>query len=196
MPLMLKSFFRDAINPLIPQVAALRISIFRDFPYLYDGNEAYERSYLGRYVSAQDGLLLLVFDGDKIVGASTGLPLSQEMSNFKAPFAKQGYDIDQMYYCAESILLKAYRGQGVGIQFFETREAHARSLGLNYSCFCAVDRPLDHPLRPRDYQALDAFWQKRGYQKQEKLVCELPWKDIDQAQESIKTMTFWLKALC
>ncbi|MEZ4608155.1 MAG: hypothetical protein R2865_15535 [Deinococcales bacterium] len=74
MPLMLKSFFRDAINPLIPQVAALRISIFRDFPYLYDGNEAYERSYLGRYVSAQDGLLLLVFDGDKIVGASTGLP--------------------------------------------------------------------------------------------------------------------------
>ena len=50
--------------------------------------------------------------------------------------------------------------------FFDRREAQARSLGrFTHSAFCAVVRPPDHPLRPKDYVPLDAFWGRRGYDR-------------------------------
>jgi hypothetical protein len=56
-------------------------------------------------------------------------------------------------------------------------------------------RPNDHPLRPKDYRPLDAFWTKRGYAKVENLTTTFAWKEIDQASETPKLMQFWMKAL-
>jgi hypothetical protein len=66
---------------------------------------------------------------------------------------------------------------------------HAR-LASPYATFCAVDRPSDHPRRPKDYVPLDAFWQHCGYVKRPDLVATFEWKEIDEAQESPKTLTF------
>ena len=38
-----------ALLPHLDAVAALRIAVFRDWPYLYDGDAAYEREYLDAY---------------------------------------------------------------------------------------------------------------------------------------------------
>ena len=94
------------------------------------------------------------------------------------------------------MLLPAYRGRGLGHAFFDHREAQARALGgFTHSTFCAVVRPPDHPLRPRDYVPLDAFWHKRGYAKADGMMAHFAWKDIDQAAETAKPMQFWMKAL-
>jgi len=62
------------------------------------------------------------------------------------PFLEHGYDPERIFYYGESVLLRAYRGQGLGKQFFVEREDHARSLNrFDLLCFCAVERPLDHP---------------------------------------------------
>jgi hypothetical protein len=82
------------------------------------------------------------------------------------------------------------------VRFFEEREAHARSLGgFDRYAFCAVVRPADHPLRPADYQPLDSFWNKRGYQRQPALGASYTWKDIDQPAETSKRLEFWLKSV-
>lgn len=47
----------------IPEVARLRIEVFRDLPYLYDGSAAYEAQYLRTYVDSPDAVAVLVFDG-------------------------------------------------------------------------------------------------------------------------------------
>ena len=92
------------------------------------------------------------------------------------------------------MLRKTYRGQGIGVQFFSEREAHARSLGgFDITCFCAVQRPPDHPRRPPDYVPLDSFWQKRGYAKQPSLQTDYVWQDLDEDAPSAKPMVFWLK---
>ena len=62
----------------IPELAQLRIRVFRDFPYLYEGDLDYERRYLETYTRSPGSVIVLVFDGNDIVGASTGLPLSDE----------------------------------------------------------------------------------------------------------------------
>jgi GNAT superfamily N-acetyltransferase len=94
------------------------------------------------------------------------------------------------------VLLPSYRGQGIGVRFFEEREAYARRLGrFDHCCFCAVERPADHPLRPADYVPLNGFWSKRGYMHQPQLGTEFSWRDIDENEESAKPMSFWMKEL-
>lgn len=147
-----------ALNQHIDALAHLRMQVFRDFPYLYDGDVAYEAKYLRTYIEAPDSVIVLAQANNNIVGASTGVPLRHETAEVKQPFIDAGYDINTLFYCGESVLLPAYRGQGAGVAFFDHREAHARSLnGITHSCFCAVQRPDDHPARPQTHQPLDAF---------------------------------------
>lgn len=184
------------LNEHLLDVAQLRIRVFRDFPYLYDGDFDYEKRYLQTYTESQGSVVVLAMDDDKVVGASTALPLQHETHEVKAPFVAAGYAIDNIFYFGESVLLPEYRGRGVGVAFFENREAHARDTGsFAQCCFCAVQRPTDHPLRPVDYQPLDVFWRRRGYQEQSNLVAHYSWKDVGEQEESPKPMVFWMKSL-
>ncbi|MDF1589676.1 MAG: GNAT family N-acetyltransferase [Gammaproteobacteria bacterium] len=194
--LTLKRLSGDALVRYIPELAQLRIQVFRDFPYLYDGDLAYEETYLQTYIQAPDSVIVLAFDGDKVVGASTGIPLKYETDDVKKPFIDAGYDVDKVFYCGESVLISSYRGQGAGVAFFDHREAHARDIGsFEFSCFCGVQRPEDHPARPADYVPLDNFWRKRGYEKHPELNTTFSWKELDEDDESPKPMTFWMKKL-
>lgn len=184
----------EALVPYIPELARLRIQVFRDFPYLYDGDLDYEKKYLQTYINNPDSVIVLALDGDKVVGASTALPMRDETPELQKPFLEQGYDLDDVFYCSESVLDKNYRGLGIGVRFFEEREAHAAYLGgFKHITFCCVERPVDHPRRPADYVPLDAFWNKRGYFKHPELATSYMWKDLDDNEETPKPMTFWLK---
>ncbi|HEC58374.1 hypothetical protein LCGC14_0946630 [marine sediment metagenome] len=194
--LILKRLSGEQLVRYIPELAQLRIQVFRDWPYLYDGDLAYEEKYLQTYIQAPDSVIVLAFDGDKVVGASTGIPLKYETEEVKQPFIDAHYDIDKVFYCGESVLISSYRGQGAGVAFFEHREAHAHKIGsFEYSCFCGVQRPDNHPARPADYVPLDAFWRKRGYEKHLKLNTTFSWKELGETDESPKPMTFWMKKL-
>lgn len=185
-----------AIRPVVDELARLRIDVFQDFPYLYDGDLSYERAYLQTYVEAPDSLAFMVRDAGEVVGATTALPLADEEPAFRQPVADAGFDVNKVFYFGESLLLGDYRGGGLGHRFFDEREAWARSLGrFDYCLFCAVDRPPDHPLRPADYRPLDSFWQGRGYRPQPALRARYRWQDIGQAQETEKTLTFWVRPL-
>ena len=180
----------------LPQLAALRIRVFREFPYLYDGSEEYERTYLYTYVNSDTSIAILALDGDEVVGASTGLALRDEDDAFVRPFAEAGYDPDTVFYCAESVLLPAYRGRGISRSFFNGRESHARGLpGMELISFCAVDRPVDHPRRPADYVPLDRVWARFGYRRRDCLRTSFDWRDLDEACSSPKPMVFYTKLL-
>lgn len=183
------------LEPWLEHVAALRIRVFRDFPYLYDGSLDYEAEYLRTYSRSASALCVLALAGEEVVGASTGLALSDEVDAFQRPFRQAGMDIDAIFYCAESVLLPAYRGGGIYSGFFQRREVHAARMGKSVSVFCAVQRPQDHPLRPADYQSLDGVWQHFGYAPRPDLVTGFRWKDIDQERESEKPMQFYIKQL-
>lgn len=181
--------------PHLEALGELRIRVFREFPYLYDGSLEYEREYLHAYLRCPQSLVVLAWDSDRVVGATTCLPLRDEGPEFQTPFLEAGYDVDSVCYFGESILLPEYRGLGVGKAFFQRREAHAQTLpGLRWTAFCAVDRAPDHPLRPPGYRPLDGLWERQGYQKQPDLKATFVWKEIGEETESPKTLTFWLKA--
>ncbi len=184
-----------ALAAALPDAAGLRIAVFRDWPYLYDGDLAYEARYLQSYRDSPLATVIGAYDGDRLVGASTGTPLVDHADDFASAFAHTAFDMSEIFYCAESVLLHAYRGRGIGHRFFDLREAHARAKGFTKSCFCAVIRPEDHPDRPPNYRPLDTFWRARGYAPLEGVIATFNWKDMGQGAQTPKPLQFWLRDL-
>ncbi|NQD93437.1 GNAT family N-acetyltransferase [Pseudomonas sp. CrR25] len=185
-----------AIAPHLDDLARLRIDVFREFPYLYDGSLDYEAEYLQTYACSPDSLFVVVIDQGQVVGASTGVPLADETEALQRPFREVGWNTERVFYFGESVLLPAYRGQGLGVGFFTKREGFARRLGrFDFAAFCTVERSPAHPRRPPNYQPLDTFWANRGYSQHPELRTSMTWQDLDERQASAKPMSYWLKAL-
>ena len=184
------------VEPWLESLGTLRISVFREYPYLYDGTLEYEQRYLGRYLACERSLVVLVIDADgNAAGATTCIPLADEEAEFQSPFQARGDEVGKILYLGESLVLQKYRGMGLGKQFFQLRERHARQLGLEISAFCAVDRPADDPRQPEGYRSPEGLWKVMGYQKQADLKATLSWKEIGEAEDHPKTLTFWMKSL-
>lgn len=185
----------SSIIPYLEKIGALRLRVFREYPYLYEGTLEDEYDYLKTYTTAETSLVSLAMDGETVVGVTTCLKLCEADQGFKSVFEKAHYKTDEICYLGESILLPKYRGKGIGKLFFQHREKHARTLGCHMAAFCAVDRAENHPLRPPKYRELDGFWQNQGYKKHPELQATFSWKEVHSPLKTPKTLTFWTKQL-
>jgi GNAT superfamily N-acetyltransferase len=184
-----------ALLPLLPALGRLRIEVFAEWPYLYEGDEAYEREYLATYADTPGAAMVVAFAGEEPVGAATCQPMAVTHAEVRAGFAASGFDPADWCYFGESVLRRAFRGQGAGRAFFAGREAHARALGLRGATFCAVERDLADPRRPAEYRPLDPFWTSLGYTKHPEVACTLDWREPGQAAAIPHRLTFWTKTL-
>lgn len=180
----------------VDALAALRLKVFWDFPYLYEGSAEYEKKYLETYFKAKHSFIFLAEDNGKIVGATTGIWAAEEEESFRLPFEEASLNPEEVFYFGESVLLPEYRGHGIGKKFFEEREAYARTLPfIKYLSFCAVVRSEDHPMKPQGYKPLDPFWQSMGFNKVPGLVTTYEWKDRGDEIQTKKPMQYWLKEI-
>ncbi len=183
-------------NEYLTDLANLRMRVFRDFPYLYEGDIEYEKNYLKTYFASHNSFVALCYDDQKVVGACTAILLSEEQAEFQKPFLQKGMDPKKICYFGESVLLSDYRGKGIGNTFMDLRLKFATEFPeVNLVAFCAVIRDDHHPLRPKNYSPLDEFWQKRGFAKMPNFITEYSWRDVGDNSESTKKMQFWSKKI-
>ncbi len=194
--LVIETLTGSSLLPFLTELARLRITVFRDWPYLYEGDEAYERQYLATYAHSSSAAVIIARVGGDIIGASTCLSMQEASAAVRQPFRDRGLDVSRFFYFGESVLIPAFRGRGLGVAFFAAREGHAQAVsGADYTSFCAVQRPAEHPLKPPDAVTLDRFWRKRGYQRCPGLVCQMTWCDHGDAADSVHDLTFWMKSI-
>ena len=186
---------RSEAEAAFDDLAQLRIEVFRDFPYLYEGDLDYERQYISTFMKSAGAVVIGALDGERLVGAATGSPLTDHFEEFGKPFVERGLDPAGYFYFGESVLQKNYRGQGIGVRFFEERERAAREQGFSACVFSSVVRPADRPARPADYVPLNTFWAKRGYARVDGLMTQFSWRDIGDEAESPKPMEIWSRQL-
>ncbi len=191
----IQSLVGRAARDYLPELAQLRIEVFREWPYYYAGDLAYEAKYLATYAQSARSLFVLAHVDGELAGAATGVPLADENVQVQRPFLQQGMDVSSIFYFGESVLRPRYRGLGIGHAFFDAREAYARSLaGILTTCFCAR---ADVPQRRADDvglgRSLHAFWRARGYVPDPALQTEFSWQEIGELSETPKRMQFWLK---
>lgn len=194
MTVTLRSLTGDDLAAALPAIARLRTEVFRDWPYLYEGDADYEELYLAALAAARDAVIVGAFDGDVMVGAATACPLAEADAAFQKPFRDAGIDVGEWFYFGESVLEQPYRGRGIGVRFFREREAAARKRLFARCCFCAVARAPDDPRRRADYEPLDGFWNRRGYRPLG-LTALYAWRDLGQERETAKAMRFWGRTL-
>lgn len=182
-------------HELLATLGKMRLEVFREYPYLYEGTLDYETRYLRTYLKPR-ARIFLAYDQGEVVGATTCIPMADEEDAFKKPILTAGLNPEEILYLGESVLRSTYRGQGAGVEFFNLRETYARSLpGIRKTMFCAVARPTGDPKRPPGYRQLDAFWAKRGYTRVPGLAAQYEWIELGDTTETQHTMTYWLKDL-
>lgn len=185
-----------ALIAALDDLADLRIAVFRDWPYLYGGDRAYERDYLAAYAASDRAVVVGAFaDDGALVGAATAAPMAEHAEDFAEPFTARGIDLSGIYYFGESVLLPEWRGHGIGHAFFDHREDAARRHGFGTACFCAVIRAEGDPRRPAAYRALDPFWRERGYAPADGLIAQFGWAEIGSDAEVEHPMQFWMRQL-
>lgn len=195
-PLIFKTLSGAALAARLDALVGLRIKVFRDWPYLYDGDAAYEARYLAAYAASPGALVVAASTAEgEAVGMATCQPGREASERLRASWQVAGLDVDALCYFGESVLLTEYRGQGAGVRFFQEREAHARRLGLFIAAFCSVVRNENDPRRPRDYTPLDDFWRNRGYEPRPDISTVMHWREVGDSRETPHVLSFWIKNL-
>lgn len=148
----------DDLERALPALAALRIEVFRAFPYLYAGTQSYEQRYLRDFAQAPDSFIIAAeTDDGRIIGCATGSSLTGHHGEFAAPLAKAGYDLATTFYFGESVLLPEFRGSGLGHIFSMPAKPMPASAATSAPASAPSKRPADDPRRPEGYSPLDAF---------------------------------------
>jgi GNAT superfamily N-acetyltransferase len=186
----------EALTPHLAAVARLRVEVFAEWPYLYEGQPGYEERYLRHYAQSPGAAVVLARAGGEVVGAATCQPAAEASAPVREALTRAGLDPARICYFGESVLRAGFRGRGIGVRFFAAREAHARALGLAHAAFCAVDRAEDDPRRPAGYTPLDGFWQRRGYAPLPDVACIFDWAELGAGgRETPHRLSFWMRAL-
>ena len=180
------------IAPRIEQLGRFRLAIFREYPYLYDGDLEYERRYLGRYPRSAESLLAFLEDARGLVGACTAIPLKDEDPEFQQPF--RGEALADFFYIGEILLRPEARGQGLGTRLLARVIERIDAAGYPTTVLCTVERGPQHPSRPDGYVPPDALWRKFGFVPDAHRVVRYRWQDLGDARETEKPMRVWTRA--
>lgn len=192
MALTINKLSGSQIQAAADHLAQMRIKMFREFPYLYEGTIAYEKEYLKQYTNSEDSLFLTIEAEGNIVGMLSSLPLADTDPGFQKPFVENGDNVDEIFYIGEVIIEPAARGHWkITPKLFDKVEAHAKEKGFKSTVFCTVVRPEDHPMRPKGYRPLDLLCKFRGYEKLPGYLCHFEWQDVGQDKESTKPLQYW-----
>lgn len=180
------------ITNVADQLAALRMPTFQQYPYYHVSDLPHEQEYFAEFAQNPAAVVAVAYEGEKLIGFSTGIPLLSDTPLFKAiadkfkqAFGIVGLDASEFYYYGDVILIPEYRGKGIASLLYQVREKQAKNHGFNNMCFLTVE----------NYKVLAPMWQHLGFQKTN-ITINFSWPTL-QVDGTTKTLEheliFWIK---
>lgn len=167
MSIRIEVFKEKETQPYLRLLAQMRLSEYKEFPYLYVGNME-EDFAITNYFTFKDGLLVIAFQGETVAGMYSGVPMctpSNFLQDCSVQLAGEGVDINKCFYASDLIVNPRFKRQGIGVQLLKRLFQEVKAMGYDTIMGVTSFRPLDHPLRPKDYFDTDSIWEKHGYKK-------------------------------
>jgi ribosomal protein S18 acetylase RimI-like enzyme len=185
---------------MVTTISDWRVKNFKEYPYLYEGNNDYEKAYTKSYIDSLKSAVIVAYDEDeKLAGFLTCLPLIDDeefLSTAKPVFLNAQLDPEKFYYCGEVIIEGNYRKQGIARKLFAKFEEHAKELGYDNGCFVTIEHPENHPLKPKDYEDPSIVWHHFGYEKTDIVVTAVyPTIDGNGFSDKENKLVFWIKKI-
>lgn len=167
-PYSIKLLTNQEVTPLLPFVASLRINVFREYPYLYDGNFKEEMDDLEHCAQLPHNAIAIAYHKNTPIGFLYGIPLVEFQSHFENPvidlFKEKNLQPETCYYFADVIILPEHRGNHLTKKLFDVLEAYAQENGYSSASFITENHEV-HPLKPVDYKSLAPLWTYLQYKK-------------------------------
>ncbi|QVL55435.1 MAG: GNAT family N-acetyltransferase [Simkaniaceae bacterium] len=186
----------NKILPYIAEIAKLRIQIFHEWPYLYEGCLEYEKKHLQTYTKTQESLVIIAKHGNRIIGAVTGVPAKDSMQEVQKALENASFPLETTYYLGEILLLDEYRGSGIGSQLYRFFEDSVRKKNRYHTVvLCEINRSDTDKRKPLSYEGLDVFWHHFQYKRSAKIKTSFSYQEIGSDKETPHPMVFWEKHL-
>lgn len=179
------------ITPHNPEIISLVNKVFYEYPYLYRGDsEGYNEALRG-YAQSTNSYVVFAWDGDKVVGLATGIPLTDSWDKHAVPLRQKGIDVSKAYYLGELVVLPEYRGQGIGYRMGETIEQFARSHGYTLLALMSIDEALMEAPPPQGYISSACTFRKLGYTKHPEIYLDSTWINVGGTAPLSHRMVYW-----
>ncbi len=185
------------ILPIAKDLATLRVTIFRDYPYLYEGSVEEDMHYTSSIAQSESAFVILALDDDKVVGALTAYEMEESEAEVREPYSTTEYASYRSCYIGETLLLPHYQGRGgVGIRLYKRGEAIIREEGYEAVVVCTVDRASDDCRRPESYHDVNVTLRKLGFEVIPDLKATFWWREIGGGDEERENkMSYLVKTL-
>lgn len=178
----------------------LRVDVFKEFPYLWEGTIEDERNsvYTKAFLNSEDAIMIVAKDKrtNNVIGLSTGNTFKNELPLLQDIFLQKGINTADYFYFRESMILPEYRQQGIGKLFFQERERLARQHSeIKYLTFFGVERSDNHPRKPINHRFPYQLWSSQGFIKRADISHEFEWKQVGEQEKTKNTIVFWVKKI-
>jgi hypothetical protein len=182
--------------PYLQDLAKLRISFYRNYPYLYEGTLTGEENYLNMYANSENSLLAVAKKGQEVVGAIAGIALSETQEMHKKQWIQQKIPADNVFYLGEMVLLHEYLKSDLQEKLYQVFEQAVRGLKRYDSMVvCEIERDPKDSKRPANSLSSEVRWDGRGFVRQPALNTYYSWKEIGDLKDTDHLMGFWSKEL-
>lgn len=177
-------------------VISMRMTVFREWPYFYAGDTKSEVEYITPYKESLGSCLVIAKKENKIIGLVTGIPLEAMDEFFTAPFKKASLPISSIFYLGEILLLKEFRGRGVGYEMYKSFENKIRERrNVTHIAILRLRYEKNDPKKPKDYKPLEEFWTRLGYVENPNLFLNIPYQEIGQKGKTDHSFFYSLKEI-
>ena len=190
----IETFRGTETAPYIQDIVKLCNAIYREPPYLYNGDDEEYTAYIESLSQANDVVICLVFDGEKAVGLSIGRPLIQTRGPYKETLVEHGYDLNQFFYLGEFGLLSGYRDCRIEEAMYLEIEKAAFVDGA-FDMICVWDIVDPNQFSSDTCFVEDYFWKKLGFVQHPELNFQIVWINIGDTQESSHLAVYSIKEL-
>ncbi len=184
-----------ATHALASEIASLRSSVFAEYPYLYEATIQQESQYFQTYMDKPSALCVTIKDHGSVVGMALGMSLEDHDNEYKQPFLEKPFNLPQIFYLGDLILLSQYRGKGLGKTLYQKFEDQVQEKNYQYIAFCEIQRGPDDPKKPPHYRSLDTFWKDLGYNSLSPMKVSSSWKEIGGEDAVEHDLVFSIKEL-
>ena len=186
----------NEVIPHLKRLIEIRLSFYRDYPYLYDGSIEDEENYLRMYGNSENTLLVVAKRDDEVVGAILGLPLPESPEENKEAFQDLEISPEDLFYLGDNIVIRELKIGNVQEQMYHQFEGAVNHLKKYRGIVvCEIERDVNDPKKITNDTFYEFAWHTQGFIREPNQIVNFSWKEIGDSKSSNHHMVFWRKSL-
>lgn len=197
MEIKIEYYSGEALADQMRLLSRLRQRFLQEYPYLYKGSDDDTREYFADYLQDPTTLMLVIRDGNAVVGLAVGSSVAGARVLLKDAYPqlhRLGVDANQFYLVGEFVFSPRYRKIDLAANIIDALRQHALKHGMDRLCLVNVYREADDPRQPIGHVDMGTVFEKLGF-RPSRIAVEHYWPTIQYDTSVVmqqNKLDFWV----